>query len=227
MRQSGPPGEGANSPSNGMRNIQQQDMMAFKKILEQISNDGGPSQPLENISTPSLQAQHSAIGLIQMLNKNNQNIITAHQQQQQQHQQHQQQQQVHGPLPHQPDHLQIDEFKAMNASHQQPPIGMAHLPPDHQQIEEFKKMFPFGPHVPRQLPNNHRSEDMKALLIEQQNQPGIVPLHIAAQQNRLEILKRPEAQALIQRTFTFLCKYINFTFVLILVHNQCFRFEFW
>lgn len=92
MRQTGQPGENNLSPSSGMRNIQQQDMLAFKKMLEQISNDGSSPQPSEPVLQPMHPQQHSTLNLMQML-KNNHGMLAAHHLQQQQ--QPQQPQQEH------------------------------------------------------------------------------------------------------------------------------------
>lgn len=187
MRQSGPPQGNQLSPSSGMRNIQQQDMLAFKKILEQISNDGSSPQPQpEHILQQTLQhQQHSALNLMQMLNKNNHGILN---------------------------------------THQQVPVSVSthHHPQQQQQqqLDEFKKMFPFGPPVhpqggqqPRQL-NNQIPEGIKNIMMEQP--APMAPPQYATQQNRIEILKRPEAQALIQRKqsfFFYLFTYISIPFM--------------
>lgn len=191
MRQAGPPGnnEGNNlSPLNGMRNSQQQDMLAFKKILEQISNDNVSPQPsgsehgMHEPMHPAHQSQQqqshqqSTLNLIQMLNKNNHAIL--------------------GP--------QLQPTISAQQQHHHHPPASAQLT-DLQKFEEFKKAFIYVTPVQRQLPNNQPAEVLKNVMIEQQQQqtlPASIPAPpFAVQQNRMEILKRPEAQVLLQREY--------------------------
>lgn len=184
LRQSGPPnGTTQLSPGpSGIRNIgsHQQDMLAFKKLLEQMSNDGSSAQNQhqqqqqqqppshEQMLQSNLPHHHPDMGIMQMINKTNHGIHANQ-----------------SPMP---------------------------IPPHPHQIEEFKKMFSFGPTPPQPQQQqgqqqsrqiiNHPPEAMKKLLMGQQHGP-LPPLPFLSPQNRVEILKRPDAQTLLQSKFTY------------------------
>lgn len=175
LRHSGPTmnsNNGPLSPSAGARNNMQnptQDTLAFKKLLEQMSNEGAPTsqQPShDQIIMSGMHQSHADIGLMQML------AVKPN------HGMHQNQ---GGPImpitsQHQHQHAQIEEYKKIF------PFGHPQAVPNQQQSR----------------PNtNQPIETMKKLMIGQ-HAPASLPLPFLSPQTRIEILKRPEAQNLLK-----------------------------
>lgn len=197
LRQSGPPvnsNNGPLSPSAGVRNnIQNQtkDTLAFKKLLEQMSNEGAPTSqqpPHDPIIIGGIhQSSHTDIGLMQMLSVK-------------------------------PNH-------GMHQNHGGPmTIPIAPHPHQQVQLDEYKKMFPFGHPQPIPPPNqqqplranmNQTGETIKKLTVGP-HAPASLPLPFLSPQNRIEVLKRPEAQNLLKGLS---CGEINQAFLLQHLHN--------
>lgn len=197
LRQSGPSMNSNNGPlspsAGGRNNIQNptQDTLAFKKLLEQMSNEGAPTsqQPSHDpiIIGGTHQSSHTDIGLMQMLSvKPN-------------HGMHQNQ---GGPMtmpitPHPHQQVQIDEYKKMFPfGHPQP------IPPQNQQQSLRANM-------------NQAGEAIKKLTVGP-HAAASLPLPFLSPQTRIEILKRPEAQNLLKGLS---CGEINQAFLLQHLHN--------
>lgn len=199
LRQSGPPANsniGPLSPSSGARNNmpnQTPDTLAFKKLLEQMSNEGAPpsQQPThEQMLMGGMHQSHADIGLMQML------AVKAD------HGMHQNQDGPPMPVPitpHPHQQAQIEEYKKMFPfGHSQP----APPPPPNQQQPTRPNITQLG-------------ETMKKLMVGP-HAPTSLPLPFLSPQTRIEILKRPEAQNLLKGLS---CGEINQAFLLQHLHN--------
>lgn len=232
LRQSGPPinsNNGPLSPSGGARNNMQnqtQDTLAFKKLLEQMSNEGAPTtqQPShEQIMMGGMHQSHADIGLMQMLSvKPN----------------HGMHQNPGGPMtmsmashPHQ-QALDDDDDDVANSgdrfawrTRQNGRLPTV-LPrsPGKTVAPVACGMFPFGHPQAVPPPNqqqasrpnlNQQGEAIKKLM-SGPHAPTSLPLPFLSPQTRIEILKRPDAQNLLKGLS---CGEINQAFLLQHLHN--------
>lgn len=169
LRQTGQnvPHPGHSDASNAASNISirpQQDMMAFKKLLEQISGDGSQQQACEG--APDMKppvAYHPDTGLLHMLQKQN---MAAH-----------------------------------------PGQGSGVLAPPGQHGEEVKKNVAFSQNLQPPQPQMQQRIVIHPPIdvIKKFVAAHTVPFHsppVLSPQVRMDILKRPEAQALLKGSYS-------------------------